>query len=105
MLIHAGVSGWKSRITVEEESRRDIGKPCRLDAFIEGIGIEMDEAAVAVKHWEVRFPPQTVVQGESAVHFPDVGTIKRDVLSSLVLISVGAHRERGRISGEKVRHG
>ena len=43
MLIHAGVSGWKSRITVEEEARRDIAKPCRLDAFIEGIGIEMDE--------------------------------------------------------------
>src|SRR5437899_2604986 len=65
----------------------------------------MDEAAVLVKHREVRFPAQAIIQSEFSGHFPDVGTIKRYVLSSLVLITVRAHLEHGRNSGEKVRHG
>src|SRR5439155_7152409 len=62
----------------------------------------MDGAAIEMNHGEIWLPPDTVVQRQFAIHFPNVRGIHADIYRAFMLVTIRAHLEHGRISREKI---
>ena len=83
--------GGKSGITRKEYARRYAGKPAGLDAFSHRIEVEMCDRVIGVDHGEVRFPAQTIIQGQFGIQLPGVGSIQPKIPGPLILVSCGPH--------------